>query len=150
MLLSESVSTTACHEKYQNVSVFCFLSLKEINKYLEGHMYNETKMMHFSLIFLRINGVYMFRVLLAHPQEALHKLHLVCCVRVMSVGCGTDSQQTCLSQLTLYARNILNVVCSSPPEDEQVMLETRTGTLILNKLNKKYITLVSLTLSEPN
>jgi hypothetical protein len=30
----------------------------------------------------------MFRALLAHPQEALHKRHLVHCVlRVMSVGC---------------------------------------------------------------
>jgi hypothetical protein len=28
----------------------------------------------------------MFRALLAHPQEALHKRHLVYCVRVMSVG----------------------------------------------------------------
>jgi hypothetical protein len=29
----------------------------------------------------------MFRALLAHPQEALHKQHLVYWVRVMSVGC---------------------------------------------------------------
>jgi hypothetical protein len=29
----------------------------------------------------------MFRALLAHPQDALHKRHLVYCVRVMSVGC---------------------------------------------------------------
>jgi hypothetical protein len=29
----------------------------------------------------------MFRALLADPQEALHKRHLVYCVRVMSVGC---------------------------------------------------------------
>jgi hypothetical protein len=28
----------------------------------------------------------MFRAVLAHPQEVLHK-HLVHCVRVMSVGC---------------------------------------------------------------
>jgi hypothetical protein len=28
----------------------------------------------------------MFRALLAHPQEALHKRHLVYCVRVVSVG----------------------------------------------------------------
>jgi hypothetical protein len=31
----------------------------------------------------------MFRALLAHPQEALHKRHLVYCVRIMSVGCAT-------------------------------------------------------------
>jgi hypothetical protein len=29
----------------------------------------------------------MFRALLAHPQEALSKSHLVYCVRVVSVGC---------------------------------------------------------------
>jgi hypothetical protein len=32
----------------------------------------------------------MFRALLAHPQEALNKRHLVYCVRVMSVGCYQD------------------------------------------------------------
>jgi hypothetical protein len=30
----------------------------------------------------------MFRALLAHPQEVLHKRHLVYCVCVMSVGCS--------------------------------------------------------------
>jgi hypothetical protein len=33
----------------------------------------------------------MFRSLLAHSQEALHKRHLVYCVRVMSVGCTSAS-----------------------------------------------------------
>jgi hypothetical protein len=31
----------------------------------------------------------MFRALLAHPQEVLHKRHLVHCVRIMSVSCAT-------------------------------------------------------------
>jgi hypothetical protein len=31
----------------------------------------------------------MFRALLAHPHEALHKCHLVYCMRIMSAGCGT-------------------------------------------------------------
>jgi hypothetical protein len=31
--------------------------------------------------------LYMFRALLDHPQEVLHKRHLVYCVRVISVGC---------------------------------------------------------------
>jgi hypothetical protein len=57
----------------------------------------------------------MFRTLLAHPQEVLHKRHLVYCVRIMSVGCGT------------VARNIPNAVCAQPPKDEQVMLETCRG-----------------------
>jgi hypothetical protein len=42
--------------------------------------------MHFLFNLLRIKGLNMFRALLAHPQEALHKRHLVYCVRVMSVG----------------------------------------------------------------
>jgi D-arabinose 5-phosphate isomerase GutQ len=29
--------------------------------------------MHFLFTLLRINGFYMFRALLVHPQEALHK-----------------------------------------------------------------------------
>jgi hypothetical protein len=35
---------------------------------------------------LRIKGVYMFRAVYAHLQEAIRKRHLVYCVRVMSVG----------------------------------------------------------------
>jgi hypothetical protein len=55
--------------------------------------------MHFSFSLMRIKGLYMFRVLLAHPQEALNKRHLVYCVRMMSVGCGTVAvkQQSCHS-----------------------------------------------------
>jgi hypothetical protein len=34
-----------------------------------------------------MNGFYMFRALLTHPQKALNKRHLVYSVRVMSVGC---------------------------------------------------------------
>jgi hypothetical protein len=46
--------------------------------------YSETNVMHFPLNLLRIYGLYMFQELLAHPQEVLHKLHLVYCVRVVS------------------------------------------------------------------
>jgi hypothetical protein len=65
----------------------------------------------------------MFRALLAHLQEALHKLNLV------YADCGTVavSLQPCHSQLTLYPRSIPNAVCAGPPEDEQVMLETCRG-----------------------
>jgi hypothetical protein len=49
--------------------------------------YSETNLMHFLFNLLRIKGLYMFRALLAHPQEVLHEQHLVYCVRVMSVGC---------------------------------------------------------------
>jgi hypothetical protein len=49
-------------------------------------LYSETNLIHFLFSLLRIKGLYVFRALLAHPQEALHKRHLVYCVRVMSVG----------------------------------------------------------------
>jgi hypothetical protein len=80
--------------------------------------------MLFSFNLLRIKSLYMFRALLAHPQDSLHKRDLVYCVRVMSVGCGTV---TVSLQLTLYARNMPNAVCATPPEDEQVTLETCKG-----------------------
>jgi hypothetical protein len=51
------------------------------------YQYSETNVMHFLFNLLRIKGLYMFRASLAHPQEALHKRHLIYCVRVMSVGC---------------------------------------------------------------
>jgi hypothetical protein len=35
------------------------------------HPYNETNVMHFLFNLLKIKGLYMFRALLAHPQEAL-------------------------------------------------------------------------------
>jgi hypothetical protein len=41
------------------------------------YQYGETNTRHFLFSLLRIKGLYMFRVLLAHPQEALHKWHLV-------------------------------------------------------------------------
>jgi hypothetical protein len=78
--------------------------------------------MHFSFNLLRIKGLYIFRALRADPQEALHKRHLVYCVRIMSV-----KLQPCHSHLTLYARNTPNAVCVAPSEDEQVMLETSRG-----------------------
>jgi hypothetical protein len=62
----------------------------------------------------------MFRALLANPQEALHKWHLIYCVRVMSVGCYQGWSVT-------DARNIPSAVCESPHEDDQVMLETCRG-----------------------
>jgi hypothetical protein len=45
-----------------------------------NYQYSETKVIHFLFSLLRIKGLYMFRALLAHPQEALHKRHLVYCV----------------------------------------------------------------------
>jgi hypothetical protein len=62
----------------------------------------------------------MLLALLAYPQEAPHKRHLVYCMRIMSADCGTVA----VKLLTLYARNIPNAVCVGPPEYEQVMIET--------------------------
>jgi hypothetical protein len=61
----------------------------------------------------------MFRALLAHPQEALHKRHLVYCVRVMSVGYTKIGVE--------LVSNIPSAASSEPSEDEQVMLETCRG-----------------------
>jgi hypothetical protein len=87
------------------------------------YQYSETNVMHSVFNLLSIKGLYIFRALLAHPQEALHKRHLVYCVRVKSVSCYPDW----CSQLTYHARNIPSAVCAVPPEDEQVMLETCRG-----------------------
>jgi hypothetical protein len=43
--------------------------------------------MHFLFNLLRIKGLYILQALLALPQEAPHKRHLVYCVLVMSLGC---------------------------------------------------------------
>jgi hypothetical protein len=54
------------------------------------YQYSETKVMHLLFSLLRNKGPYMFRALLAHPQQALHKRHLVYCLRVMSTD-NTDA-----------------------------------------------------------
>jgi hypothetical protein len=80
------------------------------------YQYSETNVMNILFSLLRIKGLYVFRALLAHPQEALHKQHLVYCVRVMSVACTRIGVE--------HARNIQCTACVAPPEEEQVMLET--------------------------
>jgi hypothetical protein len=77
---------------------------------------SETKVMLFLFNLLRITGLYMFRALLAHPQEALHKLHLVYCVRIMSVGCTRIE--------VFHFNHNMHAIYQVLPEDEQVMLET--------------------------
>jgi hypothetical protein len=48
--------------------------------------------MHILFTLLGIKSLYMFRALLAHHQEALHKRQLVYCVRVAAVQ-PTDNTQ---------------------------------------------------------
>jgi hypothetical protein len=88
---------------------------------MQKNQYDETNVTRFSFTLLRIKSLYMFRALIAHPQEALHKRHLVYCVRIMSVGSAT------ISVKLTYVCNITSAVCVTPPEDEQVMLETFRG-----------------------
>jgi hypothetical protein len=76
-------------------------------------------MMCFLFSLLRIKSLYMFRALLAHPQEGLHKRHMVYCVRVMSVGCTRINPGV--------ANFTPSAACQAPPKDEQVMLETCRG-----------------------
>jgi hypothetical protein len=60
-------------------------SLLLISKQMLERQYSETNVMHFLSSLLRIKGLYMFRELLAHPQEVLNKRHLVYCLLIMSV-----------------------------------------------------------------
>jgi hypothetical protein len=98
------------------------------------YQYNEINAMHILFNLLRIKDLYMFRSLLAHPQEALHKRHFVYCVRVMSAAPELVPPRTQYTKCRLcsaswwWASNIRNM----------------ERPLILNKLNKQCITLVSL------
>jgi hypothetical protein len=53
-----------------NLFVFCWPCITV-------YQCSETNVMHFLFNLLRIKGLYLFRALLAHPQEALNKRHLV-------------------------------------------------------------------------
>jgi hypothetical protein len=50
----------------------------------------------------------MFRALFAHPQEVLHKRHLVYCERVMSVGYATIAVKLTLYQV-LFVQRLLRI-----------------------------------------
>jgi hypothetical protein len=55
------------------------------------YQYIETNVMHFLFSLLRIKGLYMFRALLVHPQEALHKRHLyIVCVLCQLAAPGLE------------------------------------------------------------
>jgi hypothetical protein len=60
----------------------------------------------------------MFRALLAHPQEVLHKRHLVYYVRVVSC---------LLPGLEFHSNHVAAKWHNTPPEDGKVMLETCRG-----------------------
>jgi hypothetical protein len=101
--------------------------------------------MHFSFNVLRIKGLYMFRAILTHPQEVLHKRHLVYCVR-MSVGLWHGCSETAtMPQLTdiirtHYTQFRLCSTCWGWASNARNIYRP----LILNRLNEKCITLVTL------
>jgi hypothetical protein len=63
----------------------------------------------------------MFRALLAHPHEALHKQHLVYCVRVMSVGCTSIG----VNPLILDKLNKKCIALISPYMEIRICQQTR-------------------------
>jgi hypothetical protein len=120
------------------------IQLEQIRVY--NYQYNGTNVVHFSSSLFRIKGLYMFRALLAHPQEALHKRHLVCIlfayVSWLWHGCcftATVPQPTDIIR-TQYTKCLL---CSTSwwwaSNGRNIQRP-----LILNKLNEKCITLISL------
>jgi hypothetical protein len=70
--------------------------------------------MHFLFSLLRIKGLYMFRALLAHPQEVLNKRHLVnlYCMNVMSVGCTSTKFSFGIHVNTAYSNDSLVFKCT--------------------------------------
>jgi hypothetical protein len=93
--------------------------------------YSETNVMHFLFSLLRIKGLYMFRALLGHPQEALHNgtcyIPCVLCQLAAPIRVQpTDITRTQYTKCRLYCaswgwvRNARNMY----------------RPLILNKLNK--------------
>jgi hypothetical protein len=65
--------------------------------------------MHILFDLLRIKDLYMFRTLVAHPHEALHKRRLVYCVRVVSVGCTRTGLQSWCSTSWGWVSNARNM-----------------------------------------
>jgi hypothetical protein len=70
--------------------ISCLFNIYCFELYIQVTDIYNSNVMPFLFNLLRIKGLYMFRPLLAHPQETIHKRHLVYCVRVMSVGCYLD------------------------------------------------------------
>jgi hypothetical protein len=90
----------------------------------------------------------MFRALFAQPQETLHKQHLVYRVTVMSVGCTRNEMElsplwSWCSQLTTRTQYIKCRLCSASWGYEGNARNIQRP-LILDKLNKKFIKLISL------
>jgi hypothetical protein len=109
-----------------------------------GYQYNETKVMHYSFNLLRIKGLYMFRALLAHPQQALNKWHLVYCVCIVSVYCVcivsvywsvisyTSRINKCRFLIIICTRRVINYEYKQSVE----LNATRWGSRIISELEE--------------
>jgi hypothetical protein len=100
-VVGEMYWTVNMSQKHLIPPEIIILALRRRNVLFTVHhsiQYSEINVMHFLFSLLRIKGLYIFRALLAHPQEMLNKRHLVYCVRVMSIGCYQDWSGS--SQLT--------------------------------------------------
>jgi hypothetical protein len=84
----------------------------------------------------------MFRALLGNPKEALHKRDKVYCLRVMSVGCTRIEVPLQLTDITRMQCTKCRLSSASWGWASNARNMQRP--LILNKLNEKWITLVSL------
>jgi hypothetical protein len=78
-----------------NILVLTSLKTNTVNRYfflmfcwpwIIVYQHSETNVMHFLFNLLWLQGLYVFRALLAHPQKALNKWHLVYCMRLMLAG----------------------------------------------------------------
>jgi hypothetical protein len=92
---------------------------------------NKTNVMHFSFSLLRIKGpVHVSSITCSSLGGVTQTAFGI--LRAYNVSCSAVARlqfhfnRTTALQLT-YARHIRNAVCSVPPEDEQVMLETCRG-----------------------
>jgi hypothetical protein len=98
----------------------------------------------FHSVLLRIKVFYMFRALLAHPQEAPHKQHLVYYVCIMLVGCTTiavtcsssgGATQTAFGILRAYNVSWLWHDCSGLVNPQEVLHQMPFVQLLL-RINK--------------
>jgi hypothetical protein len=80
--------------------------------------------MNFTFSLLRIKDLYMFRALLAHPQEATNNgTRYIACVLYQLAASGLKWN----FNPGAHARNIPSAACAETPENEQVILETCRG-----------------------
>jgi hypothetical protein len=83
-----SLSTTKLTYPVSIITSLIYCNLLFCWPYITVYQYSETNVTHFLFNLLRITGLNMFQAVLAHPQEVLHKRHLVYCMHVISVGCN--------------------------------------------------------------